>query len=211
MTRLTKRFDEAVEYTRVHHEHQRRKGGDIPYLAHLLGVASLVLEDEGDEDEAIAALLHDVVEDGGGPAALAEIREQFGDRVAAIVDGCSDSDEDPKPPWQERKRAYIDHLRTAAESGLRFSLADKLHNSRAITEDLRRIGDELWNRFRPGSAPAQIWYYRSVADVMLERRPGPRADELDRAVNHMAVLATHAPAEGGLRVWAGRGSVNGDG
>jgi HD domain/Cyclic-phosphate processing Receiver domain len=201
VTRLTKRFDEALQYTRVHHEQQRRKGSDIPYIAHLLGVASLVLEDGGDEDEAIAGLLHDVVEDGGGPEALEEIREQFGDRVAAIVDGCSDSDEDPKPPWQERKLAYIDHLRAADPSVLRVSLADKLHNSRSITEDLRRIGDELWNRFRPGSAPAQLWYYRSVADVILERRPGARADELDREVCEMAVLGTHAPAEGPIRLW----------
>jgi HD domain len=204
VTRLTQRFDDAVEYTRVHHEQQLRKGTEIPYVAHLLAVSALVLEDDGTEDEAIAALLHDVVEDGGGPEALEEIRERFGEHVAAIVDGCSDSDEDPKPPWQERKRAYIDHLRTADESVLRVSLADKLHNSRSITEDLRRIGDELWTRFRPGSAPAQLWYYRSVADVMLERRPGARADELDREVCEMAVLGTHAPPDGPIRLWVDR-------
>jgi hypothetical protein len=201
MTRLTKRYDEAVALARVHHEDQLRKGSDIPYFAHLLSVSALVLEDEGTEDEAIAALLHDVVEDGGGPQALAEIGDQFGEHVAAIVDGCSDTDEDPKPPWQERKRDYIAHLREADESVLRVSLADKLHNSRAITEDLRRMGDELWNKFRPGSAPAQLWYYRSIADVMLERRPGPRADELDLEVREMAVLGTHAPPEGPIRLW----------
>ena len=157
MIRLSPRYDAAVTYAREHHESQRRKGTQVPYIAHLLAVSAFVLEDEGSEDEAIAGLLHDVVEDGGGPAALEEIRELWGDHVAEIVDGCSDTDEDdPKPPWQERKRAYIDHLRVANESVLRVSLADKLHNSRAITEDLRRMGDALWNKFRPGSAPAQL-------------------------------------------------------
>jgi len=208
VTRLTPRYDAALTYTREHHERQRRKGTKIPYIAHLLSVSALVLEDEGTEDEAIAGLLHDVVEDGGGPESRAEIGQLFGAHVAEIVDGCSDSDEEPKPPWQERKRAYIDHLRVADESVLRVSLADKLHNSRAITEDLRRMGDELWNKFRPGSAPAQLWYYRSVADVMLERRPGPRADELDLEVQEMAVLGTHAPAEGPIQLWVDDDTVD---
>jgi (p)ppGpp synthase/HD superfamily hydrolase len=148
---LTESFDRALLYAVHANADQRRKGSDAPYVGHLLGVASLVLEDGGDEDEAIAALLHDVVEDQGGAARLADVEQQFGSRVAAIVAGCSDTDQVPKPPWEKRKMSYLAHLETAGPDVLRVSLADKVHNVRAILLDYREQGESLWARFDPGS------------------------------------------------------------
>ena len=125
---LTDRFDRAFAFARHLHRDQFRKGTAIPYTAHLLAVAALVLEDGGDEDQAVAALLHDAVEDHGGLGRLEEIRQLFGERVAEIVEGCSDSFTIPKPPWRERKERYIEHLRHADAGVRRVSLADKLHN-----------------------------------------------------------------------------------
>lgn len=175
------RFDRAVMLARTLHADQQRKGGDIPYLAHLLGVASLVLEDGGTEDEAIAALLHDAVEDQGGAETLKLIRRQFGDRVAQIVEACSDTDVVPKPPWRARKEAYIAHLADADPGVLRVSLADKLHNARAILFDLQTVGDELWTRFNAERADT-IWYYQALADAFASHNPGPMVEELRRTV-----------------------------
>ena len=175
------RFDNALAYAAEAHAGQVRKGTSIPFLAHLLAVAAIALEDGGDEDIAIGALLHDVAEDAGGEGRLADVRARFGERVAAIVAGCSDTFETPKPPWRVRKEAYIAHLGTAGEDVLRVSLADKVHNVGAIVRDHELVGDELWARFHPDSD--QLWYYRSLAEVFERRRPGVRAAELSRLVS----------------------------
>ena len=180
MTSLGPRFDEALVYAANAHVGQFRKGTSIPFLAHLLAVTALVLEDDGEEDDAIAALLHDAAEDAGGRARLDDIRRRFGDRVADIVEACSDTFEEPKPEWWSRKEAYLAHLESASGDVLRVSLADKVHNLRSIVLDYERIGDELWARFTPGSD--QLWYYRSLAELFERRRPGLRARELSRLV-----------------------------
>jgi (p)ppGpp synthase/HD superfamily hydrolase len=175
------RFDQAVELARELHTTQRRTGTQIPYLAHLLGVASLVIEDGGSEDEAIAALLHDAVEDQGGPETRDRIREQFGDRIAEIVDGCTDTDQSPKPPWLDRKKEYIAHLADVDKSTLRVSLADKLHNARSIHFDLLSTGDAVWARFTAGR-DGQLWYYEALADAFEAKNAGPMVAELRRTV-----------------------------
>ena len=180
---MTERFDHAFALARELHARQRRKQTDIPYVSHLMGVASLVLEDGGDEDEAIAALLHDAVEDQGGPATLAVIRERFGDRVAGIVQDCSDTDEVPKPPWRARKEAYIAHLATASDGALRVSLADKLHNARSILFD-ERAGHDVFARFH-ASREETLWYYRSLAEAFAARTDSPMVPELRRVVEEL--------------------------
>ncbi len=169
------------------HARQRRKGGPIPYVAHLLAVASLVLEAGGDEDEAIAALLHDAVEDQGGQPTLAAIRARFGERVAGIVLGCTDSDTIPKPPWRDRKERYIAHVRNAPLEVRRVSAADKLHNARAIVADLRAHGPAVWSRFS-GARDGTLWYYRSLSAVFTETGVGAIAEELERVVAEMIRL-----------------------
>ena len=163
-TILTQRYADAVAYASALHANQVRKSTTIPYISHLLGVSSLVLEAGGDEDMAIAALLHDGPEDQGGQATLNEIRERFGDRVAHIVEGCSDSlSEDPnnKAPWKERKERYLAHLKDADDDTLTVSLADKLHNARSIVSDLMITGPSTWDRFN--ASPNDIlWYYNQI-------------------------------------------------
>ena len=161
---LTERFDQALLWASELHRNQRRKGGGAPYMAHLLAVTALVLEAGGDEDEAIAALLHDAIEDQGGPPVRAAIEERFGPRVAAIVEGCTDSDETPKPPWRERKTAFLEALSRADDSVRLVVGADKLHNATCTLHDLRREGPVVWDRFR-GRENA-IWYYRSVLETL---------------------------------------------
>jgi GTP pyrophosphokinase len=186
MGSLGERFDDALAYAARVHREQLRKASGVPYVSHLLGVCSLVLEDGGDEDEAIAALLHDAVEDQGGAPRLEEIRQRYGPRVAMIVDGCSDTDVVPKPPWRARKEAYIAHLADPATdaSVLRISAADKLHNARSVIADRRVVGDEIWSRF---NAPRdeQLWYYRAVLDILEKRLPGRLASELATAVEEL--------------------------
>ena len=148
------------------------------------GAGPLVLEDGGDEDEAIAGLLHDAVEDGGGQPVLEQIRSEFGDKVADIVWACSDTDQDPKPPWDERKRAYLEHAREASAEARRVSAADKLHNARAILKDYREIGDELWSRFH-ATRDETLWYYRELAKAFQEAGGGRLADELSRVVSQL--------------------------
>lgn len=174
-TSLTQRYAEALLYAASAHEGQLRKGTDIPYVAHLIGVSSLVLDGGGDEDVAIAALLHDVAEDQGGHARLEDIRLRFGDRIAGIVEECSDSlTEDPqaKAPWSERKEAYITHLPLASSDALLVTAADKLHNARAIHLDLLVYGSSVWKRFK-GTSEQILWYYRSVLSVLEQRQVSP--------------------------------------
>jgi GTP pyrophosphokinase len=187
--KLSHRFTDALVYATELHARQRRKGTDVPYIAHLLGATAIVLEDGGDEDEAIAALLHDAVEDQGGQPTLAVIRARFGGRVAEIVLGCTDADTIPKPPWRWRKEQYIAHVREASASVRRVSLADKLHNARAILHDQRQIGNAVFARFAGGIA-GTLWYYRALARIFLDTNSGPNAEELDRVVTEIEHLVT---------------------
>jgi GTP pyrophosphokinase len=181
MTTLTSRFDDALVYAHQVHREQTRKGSGAPYVGHLLGVASIVLEDGGTEDEAIAALLHDAAEDQGGRERLADIRSRFGDRVAKIVEDCTDSWAQPKEPWLERKQAYIQHARHLSGPSLRVSAADKVHNSYAILRDLRNIGERAWDRFH-ATADDVLAYYESLVRAYREAGGGRIVDELDRIV-----------------------------
>jgi len=185
---LSARFSDALTFACELHATQTRKGTDIPYIAHLLAVASIALEHGASEDEAIAAVLHDAVEDQGGRATGDQIRRRFGEPVAAIVHACSDTDVEPKPPWRARKETYIAHLEHAPRSVLLVSASDKLHNARSILTDLRSHGDALWSRFS-GGRDGTLWYYRTLAATFLRRLPGPLADELDRTVTALEQLA----------------------
>lgn len=181
-SKLSHRFEQALVYAHKLHRKQTRKGGNIPYISHLLSVAALVLENGGDEDEAIAALLHDAVEDQGGKATREVILNMFGERVTEIVDGCTDADTIPKPPWRERKEQYIARLRHASSSARRVALADKLHNARSILRDLSRDGEATWDKFKGGKS-GTLWYYRTVLEVFLESDPDSwLVQELNRVV-----------------------------
>ncbi len=186
--KLSARFEEALAYAAQLHAGQLRKGTKIPYVAHLLSVASIALRHGAGEDEAIAALLHDAVEDQGGAATRREIRRRFGENVARIVDGCTDSDATPKPPWRPRKEAYIAQVRNAPPSVRLVSAADKLDNARAILADYRRVGEEIWNRFTGGKA-GTLWYYRALLKVFRENGSSPLIDELERVVSEIERLA----------------------
>jgi (p)ppGpp synthase/HD superfamily hydrolase len=156
----------------------------------VLGVAALALEYGATEDEAIAALLHDAAEDGGGEATLAEIRATFGDEVGDIVLGCSDSlaeNPEDKAPWRDRKQAYVAHLESASRSICLVSAADKLHNVRSIARDFRIEGDEVWARFS-GERDGTLWYYEAVADVLARRWRSPLTRDLLREVDELLAL-----------------------
>ena len=181
MITLTERFDEAVRYARELHAAQSRKGTGAPYFGHLLGVASIVLDDGGTEEEAIAALLHDAAEDHGGRPRLDEIRRRFGDAVARIVEDCTDSWEMPKKPWAERKLAYAEHAKTLGPSSLRVSAADKVHNTYTTLRDLRDSGEAVWNRFNAGADDVMAYYDRLVRSYR-EAGGGRLVDELARIV-----------------------------
>src|SRR3954447_20495236 len=192
---LTDAFDRALLLASEHHRRQLRKGTATPYVAHLLAVASLTLEMGGTEAEAIGALLHDAVEDGGGPPMLERIRNEFGADAARIFDANSDSDVEPKPPWYRRKQQYLDAIAHKAPDELRVSLADKLHNARAILLDFRTHGEPFWDRFRAGGGPAVRWYYRELYRAFDARRdalgPGatPALEELGRTIDEIDRLA----------------------
>jgi GTP pyrophosphokinase len=178
---LGERFETAVRYAMTAHHGQSRKGTDTPYMSHLLGVASIVLDGGGDEDDAIAALLHDVAEDHGGRQRLDDVRSRFGDKVARIVEACTDSWTTPKEPWIERKTRYVDHARHLAADELRVSAADKVHNAWSILRDLRSVGDHTWNRFN--AKPDDVmWYYQSLVRAFREAGGGPLVEELARIV-----------------------------
>lgn len=178
---LSGRFDEAFRYAHQVHAAQERKGTGAPYIGHLMGVASIVLDDGGSEDEAIAALLHDAAEDHGGRERLEDIRRRFGDAVAKIVEDCTDAWDMPKPPWAKRKEAYVRHARKLPGPSLRVSAADKVHNTYAILRDLRNSGEVVWERF--SAAPDDVMsYYEGLVRSFREAGGGPLVDELDRIV-----------------------------
>jgi (p)ppGpp synthase/HD superfamily hydrolase len=185
--RLGSRFRRAFLFAAEKHAGQARKASTIPYLAHLMGVASLVLEFGGDEDMAIAALLHDAVEDCGGEPMLKEVRRRFGKRVAQIVDGCTDSYDSPKPRWRERKEAYLAHLRTADAETRVVSAADKLNNIRSILSDYRQLGDCIWERFNGGRA-GTLWYYRALLNEFLRDKPGRLIREYELEVRELEAI-----------------------
>lgn len=184
---LSHRFTEALVYATELHATQIRKGSKVPYVSHLLGVASIALEYGADENEAIAALLHDAIEDQGGPPIRTEIRLRFGERVTEIVDGCTDTDTTPKPPWEKRKKAYIDSIASASPSVRLVSAADKLHNIRSILKDYRIQGDLLWDLFK-GGKQGTLWYYRSLVTAFHEADSTPIVIELDRLVTELERL-----------------------
>ena len=184
----TEKFEEALLYAARVHRDQTRKGTNIPYVTHLLGVAAIVGENGGTENEVVAALLHDAPEDQGGEARLEDIRERFGDEVAAIVAGNTDTFENPKPPWHERKEAYVAHVRNAPKSVRLVSAADKLHNARSVLADLRSVGDPLWQRFN-GGREGTLWYYRALVEAFETAGSNPVVEELDRVVGELEHLA----------------------
>lgn len=186
---LSERFTTAIAYATELHANQVRKGSGVPYIAHLLGVASIALEYGANEDEAIAALLHDAIEDQGGEATRSEIRRRFGDTVTEIVDGCTDADTIPKPPWRQRKEAYIAHIPTASPSVLLVSAADKLHNARSIMHDYRTMGEECWERFK-GGKDGTLWYYRALVEALRQTGSTPLIEELERVVLDLEQLVS---------------------
>jgi len=185
------RYGKALAYAAEKHAGQKRKGTRIPYISHPMAVASLVLEHGGNEDEVIAALLHDVAEDCGGEEALDEIREKFGMGVAAIVRGCSDTLEKPKPKWRPRKEAFIDNLQGAPASVRLVATADKLHNALSILKDQRNLGDRVWARFS-ASKEEVLWYYGAVTQALSARGTSRLVEDLERAVGEMARAAAAA-------------------
>lgn len=188
---LSSRFTEALVYAAQLHAAQTRKVSGAPYVSHLLRVCGIALEFGADEDEAIAALLHDAIEDQGGPATREEIRRRFGDRVVEIVDGCTDTDQKPKPPWRQRKEAYLAHLRDASPSVRLVSASDKLDNARSLLASCRELGDAVWQRFT-GGRDGTLWYYQSVVAVLQSFGPHPLVEELHLAVAELERLA-HRP------------------
>ena len=178
---LTDRFDDAFQFAHRLHRTQTRKGTPIPYISHLMTVAALVIEHNGNEDQAIGALLHDAAEDQGGAETLEEIRKRFGDAVAEIVSDCTDAWTEPKPDWRPRKEAYLAKLPSKPARSLLVSLADKAHNAEAILFDYRVLGDPLWQRFN-GGAEGTRWYYGALTDVFSQTVPGRLSDRLSRAV-----------------------------
>lgn len=188
MNMLTARFEDALVYAFKLHKHQTRKSLPVPYFAHLMGVASLVLEAGGDEDTAIAALLHDAVEDHGGLPVLDEIRCRFGDRVADIVDDCTDAYTNPKPPWRDRKEQYLVKLHSAPPEARLVSVADKLYNVRAICDGLRVDGELVWTRFN-GGKEGTLWYYHALRREFNQDVPNLLTEAYARAVEELARLA----------------------
>lgn len=187
--KLSQKFEEALIYATRAHGNQTRKKTGIPFIAHILGVAAIALEYGANETEAIAALLHDTVEDCGGTERLRDIRGRFGDEVAGIVDGCTDTYETPKPPWLERKRNYIEHLKDSDSSTRLVSASDKLHNTRAILAELRRHGLEVFERFA-GKKVGTLWYYRTLVTAFRHHSDhADLIDELDRVVSEIERLS----------------------
>jgi len=187
---FTPRFESALQYACMLHNGQVRKGTNVPYIAHLLAVAGLALEFGADEDEAIAALLHDAVEDAGGKPRLEDVRSRFGERVAEIVHGCTDADTHPKPPWRERKEAYLKLLANVSPSARLVSCCDKLHNARSIVSDQRAFGDEVWKKFA-GGKEGTLWYYTALLEEYRHLGVEPRlVEELERTIVEMQRLAS---------------------
>ena len=175
---LDAQFVDAFRLAFELHAQQRRKGSGVPYIAHLLSVAALVLEDGGDQNQAIAALLHDAVEDQGGKQTLELIKARFGLHVAEIVKHCSDTMESPKPPWRQRKETYLETLQGASEDVLQVSMADKVHNLRSIYRDYLLQGETIWTRFR-GGRDGTLWYYHALLGIYKTRSTGWMVQELE--------------------------------
>lgn len=186
--KLSPAFEDALIYATRIHGGQLRKKTQVPYIGHLLGVTAIALEYGANETEAIGALLHDAVEDGGGPDRQKQIEKRFGKEVAVIVDGCTDTDKTPKPPWRERKENYIAHLATASSSTRLVSASDKLHNARAIVHNLREEGEPVWDRFKAGK-PGALWYYRALVTAFRQHGKSELIEELNRVVTEMEKLA----------------------
>jgi len=185
---LSDRFQSALEMAFHFHRTQNRKQSQIPYFAHLMSVTALVLENGGSENQAIAALLHDAVEDQGGKPTLKKIKDKFGAEVADIVDGCTDAYTNPKPPWKERKIAYLEKLKSKSDTILLVSLADKVHNARTILRDLHLEGDNVWNKFNGGKS-GTLWYYQSLANFF-DTTPFPTLKkELRQLIEEIITLA----------------------
>lgn len=200
---LGPRLQRAFRYAAEQHAGQTRKQTAVPYLSHLMAVASLVLEAGGDEDMAIAALLHDVVEDCGGMPRLREVRKQFGTRVAHIVEGCTDSFGEPKPEWVQRKKDYLQEVKHADAETRLVSASDKLHNVRTILADYRRHGESIWKRFT-GKREGTLWYYHALSDEYQRRNPNRITRELEIAVSELeqAVNKKPRPPQGLTRSFA---------
>ena len=192
---LSPRFEQALQYATVVHAGQKRKGTEIPYVAHLLAVTAIALEHGANEDEAIAALLHDAAEDAGGRGRLEDIRLRFGKIVADIVEGCTDTDLTPKPPWKKRKEDYIVHVREASASVKLVSAADKLHNAQSILRDYRSLQGDLWSRFN-GGKDGTLWYYRALVEALGAHGSNPLIQELDRTVSELERLAARNQTAG---------------
>lgn len=188
--RLSSQFEKALMYATRIHGGQLRKKTRIPYIAHILGVAAIAMEYGANETEAIGALLHDAVEDCGGAKRLRDIKRKFGKQVAAIVEGCTDTVQTPKPPWLERKRAYLAHVRHAPMPTKLVSVSDKLHNVRAILMDYRQEGEKLWSRFNGGKQGA-LWYYRALVAAFSGKRIRPLVQELDRTLTRLELLSNN--------------------
>ncbi len=185
---LSRKFDEALAFAMDLHRKQVRKGTGVPYVSHLLSVAALVLEHGGTEEQAIAALLHDAVEDQGGKPTAIAIRARFGDTVADIVDGCTDTDVWPKPPWRPRKEAYVARVRLEPAHVRLVSAADKLHNARTMVTDLRIHGPALWKRFNAGGEET-LWYLRALVEAFREAGTAPIVEELARTVAELEAVS----------------------
>lgn len=178
---LGPKFEQALMFANRVHARQQRKESGAPYLAHVLGVTSLVLEDGGSEAEAIAALLHDTAEDGGGETILVQIDEQFGPEIAEIVRQCSDTLTTPKPPWRGRKEAHLAKLATARPETLRVVLADKVYNARNLLRSLEEYGPRVWSSFK-GGRDGTLWYFRQMHALFSQARPGYLVDEFARVL-----------------------------
>jgi len=185
---MTSRFEDALVFAAQLHRDQRRKGSNVPYVSHLLAVSSLVIEHGGDEDQAIAALLHDAIEDQGGPKAREEILRRFGEGVTGIVEGCTDSQADPKPPWRARKEAFIAGISGKSRSVQLVCAADKLHNARCILSDYRTLDEKVWERF-VGGREGTLWYYRELVNALIQSGRTQLVAELERVVGEIERLA----------------------
>jgi (p)ppGpp synthase/HD superfamily hydrolase len=183
--KLTTRFEEALVYATQLHAQQVRRISGVPYVSHLLSVTALVIEDGGSEDEAIAALLHDAIEDRGGRRTGEIIRQKFGDKVADIVEGCTESDAVPQPPWKERKQKYLENISQGSPEILRVALADKVHNARSNLSEWYLYGEKAWNQEQ---RERTLWFYRSVIEVAQTLIDSSLLEEFRRIVQQLEAI-----------------------
>lgn len=182
--KLSENYLKALQFAYTAHDSQIRKGSEVPYISHLMSVSAIVMENNGTEEQAIAGLLHDAVEDQGGLPMLDTIRRIFGEKVAGIVWECSDSHEEPKPPWKQRKDAYIAAIEDKSEDSILVSLADKFHNARSILSDYQEVGEKLWERFT-GKKDGTLWYYRELVAAFKKRTDSVLLGELEEVVTRL--------------------------